>query len=96
MPDAILVVRVLPNSKQPGILVDQRGVTVRVRARPVEGSANEAARRALAHALGLAPSSVQLIRGATSRLKTFAIAGVDDRQIVTLLGESKLTGPVDR
>lgn len=85
MSDAILVVRVLPNSKQPGILVDEHGVTVRVRARPAEGAANEAVRRALADALDLAPSAVQLIRGATSRLKTFAIAGIDGSQIISQL-----------
>ncbi|MBB5869359.1 uncharacterized protein YggU (UPF0235/DUF167 family) [Allocatelliglobosispora scoriae] len=46
---------------------------VAVQSPPVDGKATEAARRALAAALGLRPSAVSLRSGAASRDKLFAI-----------------------
>ncbi len=56
-------------------------VTVRVTARPVDGAANDAVRRTLAETLGIAPTAVTLVRGATSREKTFSIAGRSAAQL---------------
>jgi len=49
---------------------------VRVRERAMEGKANEAVRRAIARAVGVPPSAVTLVRGATARRKTFEIEGL--------------------
>ncbi|MES2833650.1 MAG: DUF167 domain-containing protein [Pseudomonadota bacterium] len=54
---------------------------VRVRARPVEGEANEALVRLLARALGAPRSSVSLSRGGQSRLKMIEVAGLDDAEV---------------
>jgi uncharacterized protein YggU (UPF0235/DUF167 family) len=54
---------------------------VRVRARPVEGEANEALIRLLAKALGVPRSTVSLARGGQSRLKMIEVAGLDDAEI---------------
>lgn len=51
---------------------------VRVRARPIEGQANEALVKFLAKALDLPKSTVTLARGPQSRLKMVEIAGLDD------------------
>jgi hypothetical protein len=51
---------------------------VRVRARPIEGQANEALVKFLAKALDLPKSAVTLARGSQSRLKMVEIAGLDD------------------
>lgn len=77
--------RVIPNSKTPRIEVDEKGVTVRVNARPVEGAANLAARRAVAEALHVAPSAVSLVRGTTSREKTLLIAGLSEAAVAERL-----------
>jgi len=53
----------------------RRVLKVRVRAVPEDGAANEDVRRLLAAALQVPASAVRLEAGATSRLKTFAIAG---------------------
>jgi len=47
----------------------------RVRAAPVEGEANEALRRLVAKALGIAPRQVDVAGGATARLKRLRISG---------------------
>ncbi|NIX75262.1 DUF167 family protein [Microvirga terricola] len=52
-----------------------RVLKVRVRAVPEDGAANEGVRRLLAKALKVPASAVRIEAGATSRLKTFSIAG---------------------
>ena len=47
---------------------------VKVRAAPADGAANAAVLRTIAAAAGVAPSRLQLVRGATSRTKTVGIA----------------------
>ncbi len=51
---------------------------VRVRARPIEGEANEALIRLLARAIGVPRSDVSLARGGQSRVKMIEVAGLDD------------------
>ena len=63
-------------------------LVISVRARAVDGAATEAARRALATALGVASSAVTLRSGHTSRNKLFTVdpapADLDER-ITSLL-----------
>jgi uncharacterized protein YggU (UPF0235/DUF167 family) len=82
---ALLVVVVKPGSKAPGIVVSGAIVTVRVREPAVEGRATEAARRVIATALGVPQSAVTLTRGATSRQKSFAIAGLTKAEVLRRL-----------
>ena len=51
---------------------------VRVRARPIEGKANEALVRLLAKALGLPRSAVAIQRGGQSRTKILVIEGLSN------------------
>ena len=54
---------------------------IRVRAAPEAGKANEAVCRLLAHALGLPPSALAVVRGASSREKLVQIDGLDDEDV---------------
>jgi uncharacterized protein YggU (UPF0235/DUF167 family) len=68
--------------------VDAEGrpvLKVRVRARPIEGEANEALVLLLAKALGLSRSSVSLARGGQSRLKMIEVEGMDSADLRTRL-----------
>lgn len=61
--------------------VDAEGrpvLKVRVRARPVEGEANEALVKLLARALGVAKSAVSVQRGGQSRTKILEVAGLSE------------------
>jgi uncharacterized protein len=78
---ALLAVFVKPGSKSPGIIISGASVTVRVREPALEGRATEAARRALASALRVPQSAVTLVRGAASRHKSFAIAGLTREEV---------------
>jgi uncharacterized protein len=78
VPGGVLVeVRVRPRSR-PGWRITAGALVIRVAGAPVGGAATEEARRALAKALGVAPSRVSLQRGERSRTKVFVAAGVDE------------------
>ena len=72
-----LRVRVQPRASRDGIGGEREGaLVVRLTAPPVEGRANEALARLLGRALGVPPSAVRVVRGATGRDKRVAVAGV--------------------
>lgn len=64
-----LALRVTPGARVQGIAVADGRVEVKVRAKPQDGAANDAVIELLAEALGIAPSRITLLRGATSREK---------------------------
>jgi uncharacterized protein YggU (UPF0235/DUF167 family) len=68
-----LAVRVTPGAKAEGLELSAGKLSAKVRAKPEDGKANEAVRELLARGLGLAPSRLSLLRGATSREKLFRI-----------------------
>lgn len=69
------MVTVKPGSaKGPLVEADADGsLTVYVRERAIEGKATEAVRRLLAEHLGVPRSRVELVSGATSRVKRFRV-----------------------
>ena len=73
----MLHVHVLPRAGKTEI-TGRHGDALRIRvaAPPVDGRATEAARLAVADALGVTPSAVTLARGERSRLKRFRITGL--------------------
>ena len=82
----------LPVRLQPGAVVnridgwmsDAEGrpvLKVRVRARPIEGEANDALIRLLAKSLGVPKSSISVGRGAQSRSKMIVVHGLNDEEL---------------
>jgi uncharacterized protein (TIGR00251 family) len=73
-----LRVRVQPRASRDALSGERDGaLVVRLTAPPVEGAANEALARLLGKALGVAPSAVRVVSGATARNKLVSVAGVD-------------------
>lgn len=70
-----LVLRVTPGARQEVLEIVDGRLLAKVRAKPEDGKANEALRDLLARALGIAPSRLELLRGATSREKQFRVNG---------------------
>lgn len=66
-------VRVTPNARQPGIERQDGQILIRVSEPPEAGRATEAARAALAKAMGVAKTRLTLVRGAASREKLFRL-----------------------
>jgi uncharacterized protein YggU (UPF0235/DUF167 family) len=59
---------------------------VRVRAAPVEGAANAALERLLADALDVPKSRISVAKGASARVKTVEIDGLDEAEVRRRLG----------
>jgi len=77
----VVTVTVKPGSKK-GPLVesaDDGALTIYVPERAIEGKATEAAARLLAKHLGVPRSSVELVSGATSRVKRFRVGQATPR-----------------
>jgi uncharacterized protein YggU (UPF0235/DUF167 family) len=78
---ATVTVRVAPRSSRTAVEAGPGGIVIRVRSAPEGGKANEEARRALAEAVGVAPSAVRLTAGSRSRTKVFEVQGRDAAQL---------------
>jgi hypothetical protein len=73
-----LRVRVQPRASKNALSGEREGaLVVRLTAPPVEGAANEALSRFLGKTLGVAPSAVRVVSGATGRNKVVSVAGLD-------------------
>jgi uncharacterized protein len=84
---SLLRVRLQPRARRDEIAGERAGaVLVRVTAPPVDGKANDALRRLVAGAAGVAPSKVTIVRGHTSRDKVLEVEGVDARELRAALG----------
>jgi len=78
LPRAVVVVRVTPRATASAVGPWRDDVLhVRVRQAAVEGAANSATLKAVADALGVAPSAARLLSGARSRVKRIAVDGLD-------------------
>jgi uncharacterized protein (TIGR00251 family) len=83
-----LRVRVQPRASREAILGWRDDVLrLAVTAPPVEGEANQAVCRLLARALGVAPSSVSLVRGDRGRDKVLRVEGMTGEELHSRLAE---------
>jgi uncharacterized protein (TIGR00251 family) len=84
---AVLTVRVTPRSGRDEIAGWRDGaLLVRIKAPPVEGKANDALRRLLAAALGVALRDVVIAGSAASRTKRVRIAGLTEEDVRSKFG----------
>jgi uncharacterized protein (TIGR00251 family) len=89
MPAAKIAVRVQANARQNELVGLRDGVLlVRVQAPALDGRANKALCRRLAKQVGVAPSSVTIVRGARSRDKLVEIDGLEQAAVEAALGEA--------
>jgi uncharacterized protein (TIGR00251 family) len=76
--DLTIRVRVQPRAQRDELAgVRDGALVVRVVAPPVDGRANAAVCKLIARAVGVPPSRVSIVRGATARDKVLRIEGVD-------------------
>jgi len=70
-------VRVAPRASRNRVIgVHEGALKVALTAPPVDGAANEALRKLLAKALGVAKSEVEILRGDRNRIKVLRVQGI--------------------
>lgn len=69
-----LAVRVTPGARVEALELGDTGLIAKVRAKPEDGKANVAVIGLVARGLGVAPSRLTLLKGATSRDKLLGLA----------------------
>jgi uncharacterized protein (TIGR00251 family) len=79
-------VRVQPRASRTEIAgVHEGALKVRVSSPPVDGAANAAVVALLAGAFGIARSRIRIVGGASGRLKTVEVEGIDRQQLLQLV-----------
>jgi len=77
-PSTLVDIRVQPKASRNALVLEPDGhIRVTLTAPPVEGAANAALREFVAGVLGIARSSVAVVKGERSRNKTLRITGLD-------------------
>jgi len=84
--DSLFSVRVQPKASADKILGEHAGaLKVSVTAAPEKGKANAALIALLSKALGVPKSSIEIVRGETSRIKTLRIRGITKQALAASL-----------
>jgi len=88
-PSTLLSVRLTPRAARERLAAGpDGGYVAHVTAPPVEGAANDALRRLVAKAAGVAPSRVSVVRGRRSRQKIVRVDGVAEADVRARIGAS--------
>lgn len=69
VPETVFTLRVTPKARRNSIVADGDVLRIHTTAPPQDGRANKAVLKALAKALGVAPSRLSLVRGDSGRDK---------------------------
>ena len=77
----LVQIKISPNSSKNAILKDESGVKIKVTAQPIENKANKAVIEILSKQLKIPKSSIEIVKGETSKEKTLLIKIFDDDKI---------------
>lgn len=77
----IIKLKISPNASKNEIIKTEEGVKVKITAQPVDGKANKALIEFLSKHFKIPKSSIEILRGDTSKEKTLLIKTQDDDKI---------------
>jgi len=84
-------VRIQPKSSRDEIVGIEGGrLKIKITAPPVDGKANQKLIEFIAKTLGVSKSSIEIVKGSSSKLKTLAVHGVDQEDfdaVITQLAD---------
>ena len=80
----IINLKISPNSAKNDILKDESGVKIKLTAQPIEGKANKALVEFLSKQLKIPKTSIEIIKGETSKEKTLLIKVSDSDKIADI------------
>ena len=77
----IIKLKISPNASKNEIIKTEEGVKLKITAQPVDGKANKALIEFLSKHFKIPKSSIEILRGETSKEKTLLIKTQDDDKI---------------
>ena len=77
----ILNLKISPNACKNAVLKDETGVKIKLTAQPIEGKANKALVEFLSKQLKIPKTSIEILKGETSKDKTLLIKVFDNDKI---------------
>ena len=93
-PDGLIIkVKIIPNSSKNGIITEGELIKVKVTAQPIENKANKALIELLSKTFKIPKTSIEIIKGETSKEKTILFKIDDNKkkeQIITKIKEGAL------
>jgi uncharacterized protein (TIGR00251 family) len=85
-----LLIKVKPGSGKDEITIDaQNNISIKIKAKPIDGEANDYLIKFLAKEFNISNANIQLEKGATSRLKRIAL-NMEQVQLDDILRKYKL------
>jgi len=86
----IIKVKIVPNSSKNDIILEDEFIKVKVTAQPIENKANKALIEFLSKRFKIPKSSIEIIKGDTSKEKTLLLKIIDkDKQKEVIAGLTK-------
>ena len=77
----LLTVKIAPNASKNEIIKDETGIKIKLTAKPIEGKANKALIEFLSKRFKIPKTSIQILKGETSKEKTLLIKIIDNDKI---------------
>ncbi len=77
----VVTLKISPNASKNEIIKNEEGIKVKITAQPVDGRANKALTEYLAKQLKIPKTSIEIIRGETSKEKTLLLKVFDNSKI---------------
>lgn len=77
----LLTVKIAPNASKNEIIKDETGIKIKLTAQPIEGKANKALIEFLSKRFKIPKTSIQILKGETSKEKTLLIKIIDNDKI---------------
>ena len=83
----IIKVKIVPNSSRNEIILEEVFIKVKVTAQPIENKANKALIEFLSKQFKLPKTSIQIIKGETSKDKTILLSTQDENKKTNIISQ---------
>jgi hypothetical protein len=74
----VVTLKIVPNSSKFDIIKEDDFIKIKITAPPVENKANKVLVEFLAKKLSVPKTSIEIVRGGTSKIKTLSIDNIDE------------------
>lgn len=83
----IIKVKIVPNSSRNEIILEEEFIKVKVTAQPIENKANKALIEFLSKQFKMPKTSIQIIKGETSKDKTILLSTQDENKKTNIISQ---------